>query len=130
MYKYLFPLILLGSCISSNDLKTESEPTSQKEGLVLMDGKALFQENCASCHHPLKDGTGPALVDLHEKHSIQWIHKFLTDRKKLEKESILKHTLRINKESDCLQFPNMTIEQVDAILHYTGGCLGLPKTIN
>jgi mono/diheme cytochrome c family protein len=25
------------------------------------DGKALFQEKCASCHHPEKDGTGPAL---------------------------------------------------------------------
>ncbi|MBS1665008.1 MAG: c-type cytochrome [Bacteroidetes bacterium] len=25
------------------------------------DGKALFQSNCASCHNPIKDGTGPAL---------------------------------------------------------------------
>jgi len=25
------------------------------------DGKALFQANCASCHNPIKDATGPAL---------------------------------------------------------------------
>ena len=25
------------------------------------DGKTLFQNNCATCHNPLKDGTGPAL---------------------------------------------------------------------
>jgi cytochrome c551/c552 len=28
---------------------------------LAQDGKALFQANCASCHHPIKDGTGPAL---------------------------------------------------------------------
>ncbi len=28
---------------------------------LAQDGKALFQANCASCHHPVKDGTGPAL---------------------------------------------------------------------
>jgi cytochrome c551/c552 len=26
-----------------------------------LDGKALFKQNCASCHHPLNKGTGPAL---------------------------------------------------------------------
>ncbi|MEN8792935.1 MAG: c-type cytochrome [Flavobacteriales bacterium] len=25
------------------------------------EGKALFKQNCASCHHPLNNGTGPAL---------------------------------------------------------------------
>ena len=25
------------------------------------DGKALFQANCASCHNPYKDATGPKL---------------------------------------------------------------------
>jgi cytochrome c551/c552 len=25
------------------------------------DGKALFQANCAACHNPIKDATGPAL---------------------------------------------------------------------
>ena len=30
-------------------------------------GKALFQGKCASCHNPLKDGTGPALMNLEER---------------------------------------------------------------
>ncbi len=31
------------------------------------DGKALFMAKCASCHNPLKDGTGPALMNLEER---------------------------------------------------------------
>jgi len=30
-------------------------------GVSAQDGKALFQNNCAACHHPIKDGVGPAL---------------------------------------------------------------------
>ncbi len=30
-------------------------------------GKALFSANCASCHNPIKDGTGPALQGVSER---------------------------------------------------------------
>ena len=45
------------------------------------DGQALFQSRCASCHHPLKAGTGPALKDLESRgkwadHNeiLKWVH--------------------------------------------------------
>jgi len=38
------PPLLCGNAIGGND-----------------DGRALFMANCASCHNPLKDATGPAL---------------------------------------------------------------------
>src|SRR4051812_36428074 len=45
------------------------------------DGKALFQSKCASCHNPLKDGTGPALAGLEDRHTwadhkelLKWIN--------------------------------------------------------
>jgi cytochrome c2 len=31
-------------------------------------GKAIFMGKCASCHNPLKDGTGPALKGLEDRH--------------------------------------------------------------
>lgn len=31
------------------------------------DGKALFKQNCASCHNPIKNGTGPALKGVKAK---------------------------------------------------------------
>ncbi|MBS1565730.1 MAG: c-type cytochrome [Bacteroidetes bacterium] len=43
------------------------------------DGKTLFQNNCASCHHPIKDGTGPALKGVSQrvpdkKLLHDWVH--------------------------------------------------------
>ena len=35
--------------------------------LMAQDGKALFQTNCASCHHPIKVVTGPALKGVTER---------------------------------------------------------------
>jgi mono/diheme cytochrome c family protein len=32
-----------------------------------IDGKALFQEKCAACHHPINNATGPALMGAEEK---------------------------------------------------------------
>ena len=32
------------------------------------DGKALFISKCASCHNPFKNGTGPALGGLEDRH--------------------------------------------------------------
>ena len=34
---------------------------------IKLDGKALFKQNCASCHHPMKDGTGPSLIGSFQK---------------------------------------------------------------
>src|ERR1700679_3548437 len=47
--------------------------------LFAQDGKALFQSNCATCHNPFKDGTGPALKGVTEripdtKRLHAWIH--------------------------------------------------------
>jgi mono/diheme cytochrome c family protein len=48
---------------------------------VAQSGQQIFNQNCASCHHPLKDGTGPALQgvdkrgDWTEKANLYaWIH--------------------------------------------------------
>ena len=33
-----------------------------KKSIIKLDGNALFNQNCASCHHYLNNGTGPALL--------------------------------------------------------------------
>ena len=44
------------------------------------DGKALFQANCAACHNPLKDATGPALKGIDERvPSKEWLHKWVNN---------------------------------------------------
>src|SRR4051812_20940425 len=37
------------------------------------DGIAVFNSNCASCHHRLKDVTGPALKDIGSYRTQEWI---------------------------------------------------------
>ena len=41
------------------------------------DGEALFKANCASCHKPDKDYTGPALKGWKERQPEGWIYKWV-----------------------------------------------------
>ncbi len=42
------------------------------------DGKALFQANCASCHNPIKNATGPALQGATGRvPSKEWLYKWI-----------------------------------------------------
>ena len=85
------------------------------------DGKALFQANCASCHHPLKVVTGPALKD---------VDKRVTDKKLLH--SWIKNNAAVlasgNKYFNDLYnqfskvpmntFPQLSDAEIDAIIKY------------
>src|SRR4051812_48781638 len=41
------------------------------------DGQALFKANCASCHKPDKDFTGPALKGWKDREPAGWIYKWI-----------------------------------------------------
>jgi Cytochrome c, mono- and diheme variants len=41
------------------------------------EGKAIFTNRCASCHHVNKTLTGPALAGVDERRSIDWIINFV-----------------------------------------------------
>lgn len=84
------------------------------------DGKALFNSNCASCHNPIKDATGPALqgVDTHP-HGKEWIYKWIKNPSAViasgdphAKELVDKYKVVMTA------FPALTNEDVDAILKY------------
>ena len=54
-------------------------------------GKVLFQGKCASCHHPIRDGTGPALSgvrqrwiddgDFQDKSGEEWLYEWIRNNK-------------------------------------------------
>ncbi|HEV3415133.1 MAG TPA: c-type cytochrome [Puia sp.] len=85
------------------------------------DGKALFQANCAQCHNPLRDVTGPALQgvtsrvpDTNLLHA--WIHNnqaVLASGNKYFNALFVK----FNRTS-MNQFPSLTNPEIDAILNY------------
>jgi cytochrome c551/c552 len=87
------------------------------------DGKAIFTSKCASCHHPLKDGTGPALGGLEDRHT--W-----SDHKELKAwinnpggymaNDATGYTTGLKAKFGSLMtaFPDITQPEVDAIVSY------------
>ena len=85
------------------------------------DGKALFQTNCASCHSPFKDITGPALKGVTSRVTDtkllhEWIHnnqKVLASGNKYFNDLFVK----FNK-TPMNTFPGLSDGEIDAILKY------------
>ncbi len=85
------------------------------------DGKALFQSNCASCHNPIKDATGPALQGVSARvPSKEWLHNWVHNSGGL----IAKgdpYANKVYKDWGMIPmtpFPNLTNEEIDAIIDY------------
>lgn len=87
---------------------------------VAQDGKALFMSNCASCHNPLKDATGPALQGVSgHAHGMDWIHKWVKNPSAViatgdphAKELVDKYKVVMTA------FPALSDADIDAIIKY------------
>ncbi len=85
------------------------------------DGKALFMSNCASCHNPFKDATGPALQNIDKtfpskEWGYAWIHNsaaVIASGDKTANEIFVKY----NKTA-MTAFPQLSNAEIDAILKY------------
>jgi len=85
------------------------------------DGKALFSANCASCHHPLKDGTGPALKGVDGRVPNQeWLYKWIKNSAAVIASGD-KYAVNLYNEwnkTAMTAFPNLKNEEIDAIIAY------------
>lgn len=85
------------------------------------DGKALFQANCASCHNPLKDATGPALKGKSaEVPNREWIYKWVHNSAALiaSGDKYANQIYNEWKKVPMTSFPNLSTEEIDAIIKY------------
>ncbi len=85
------------------------------------DGKALFQANCASCHNPLKDVTGPALKGMDQRApSKEWLYKWVRNSSALVASGDKYAVELFNKwnKVPMTSFPNLTDADIDAIIEY------------
>jgi len=85
------------------------------------DGKALFMSNCASCHNPIKESTGPALQNISKTFpNKEWGYKWVRNSAALiaagDKTAVDIYN-KYNK-TQMTAFPNLTTEEIDAILKY------------
>lgn len=85
------------------------------------DGKALFSSNCASCHNPIKDATGPALQNVDKTFpNKEWVYKWVHNSSAVIASGD-KFAIDIyNKwgKTQMTAFPNLSNEEIDAILKY------------
>ncbi len=85
------------------------------------DGKALFQTNCASCHNPIKDATGPALQGKSkEVPSKEWLYNWVHNSAAVIASGDKYANDLYNKwnKTAMTAFPNLTTQEIDAIIKY------------
>jgi cytochrome c551/c552 len=91
--------------------------------LSAQDGKALFNANCASCHSPLKDLTGPRLGDVLDRDPyngdiskiVTWVHNV---DKMLATDAYYKG-LMAKYGARMTQFSSLSDKDIAAIIGYT-----------
>lgn len=92
-------------------------PMNDPNDSVFADGKAIFQSHCASCHHPLRDATGPALGDISSFRSREWLCKFVT-RPKFKPNDKRAVNLRKQYGLRCMKFPQLNCKDIDALVRF------------
>jgi cytochrome c551/c552 len=92
------------------------------------DGEALFKTNCASCHKPDKDFTGPALKGWSSRVPAgDWIYKWMANpTKMIATDPYSKELYKKWGPTYMTSFSNLAKEDIDAILKYVDDYTG-PK---
>lgn len=84
-------------------------------------GKQLFNSQCAACHKLDGDMTGPALRHVTDRHSTEWLHKWIKNSAELIKSGDAEAVKLFNdwNKVPMNAFPNLSDEDIDNILAYT-----------
>ena len=79
--------ILFLSLILSNtyQLLAQEEPEQTFDQNIVNSGESLFKGNCTVCHAINEVVIGPALRDVHERQSEEWIYAFIKNSQKVIK---------------------------------------------
>lgn len=94
---------------------------SQFSAIAAPDGAAIFKSNCASCHNPLKDATGPALQGVDKRvPSKEWLHKWVKNPAGTIASGDKYANDIYNKwgKTQMTAFPNLSDEDIDAVVTY------------
>jgi Cytochrome c len=105
----------------SDITKNGSLTLAKFKNYPLGSGRTLYYSNCASCHHPTKYLTGPPLQDVLKERSNDWVYKFLTNRKSVTLDSQYKARVKEAGDIKCMEFNNMTKNDVGQVLSYIKG---------
>jgi hypothetical protein len=92
---------------------------SVSTGVFAQDGQALFKANCASCHKPDKDFTGPALKGARDREPDKdWVYKWVANTTTMVETDPYAKSLKAKFGSVMTTFSNLKKEEINAILDW------------
>lgn len=91
------------------------------DSLQVVKGKNIFNANCAACHKLDKKLIGPALANISDKRSADWLKAWIKDNGALRASGDADAIAIYDefKGSPMTAFPQLSDEDIDAILAYT-----------
>lgn len=85
-FSQIFGTIVLSLFLSfSFDLNAQDESSPSFDPSIVKNGESLFKGNCTVCHAINEVVIGPALRDVHERQSEEWIYAFIKNSQKVIK---------------------------------------------
>ena len=112
--------ILFFSCTVGEHKNTlTQQPIVANEKKI--DGETLFINNCANCHKPDKDFTGPALQGSLKRwqNDKKAMYTFIRNpQKSIEQNSYAKQIFKKWNGTLMTAFPNLSDEEIDKIIAY------------
>jgi mono/diheme cytochrome c family protein len=84
-------------------------------------GEALFKTNCAACHKLYKKATGPALFQVGDKYSKEWLYKWIANSQDMVKSGDAQAVavFEANNGAVMTAFPQLSTADIDNIIAYT-----------
>ena len=85
-FSQIFGTIFLSLFLSfSFDLNAQDDSSTSFDPSIVKNGESLFKGNCTVCHAINEVVIGPALRDVHERQSEEWIYAFIKNSQKVIK---------------------------------------------
>ena len=84
------------------------------------DGEALFNSNCKTCHSPFEKVVGPALKGIENRHSEEWLLKWIKNSPALIKSGD-PDAVKLFNDNGKMQmtvFTNLKDDEIKAIVKY------------
>ena len=82
-YFPFFGVLFLSYFFTVSSLLYAQEPESEFDQSIVKNGESLFKGNCTVCHGINDVIIGPALRDVHERKSEEWIYSFVKNSQKV-----------------------------------------------
>lgn len=109
-------LILLFSCSQENK---EFGLEISSDASQILNGRALFEKHCSTCHNFNEDAIGPNLSGITRQIETQWIRDFIKNPAlAIEAKDPRAVELLAKYKSQMPGFPDLTEKDIDALLSY------------